>query len=115
MIKDCAWVPQHRRTRLLLANTSKPIARFSVSRFASYPLSILIGVHHDAGLAPHKASQSAAASRAPSVPSASSCRTVVRSRVTFSIEHSRIARAEIFPDQKKESAVAFLVATVAYF
>jgi transposase InsO family protein len=29
--------------------------------------------------------------------------------------HSRIARAEIFPDQKKESAVAFLVATVAYF
>jgi hypothetical protein len=52
MIKDCAWVPQHRRTRLLLANTSKPIARFSVSAFASYPLSILIGVHHDAGLAP---------------------------------------------------------------
>ena len=30
-------------------------------------------------------------------------------------DHSRIARAEIFPDQKKESAVAFLVATVAYF
>src|SRR5215471_14321166 len=30
-------------------------------------------------------------------------------------DHSRIARAEILPDQKKESAVAFLVATVAYF
>src|SRR5262249_34327533 len=30
-------------------------------------------------------------------------------------DHSRIARAEIFSDQKKESAVAFLVATVAYF
>src|SRR5262245_40113617 len=30
-------------------------------------------------------------------------------------DHSRIARAEIFPDQKNESAVAFLVATVAYF
>jgi transposase InsO family protein len=30
-------------------------------------------------------------------------------------DHSRIARAEIFRDQKKESAVAFLVATVAYF
>jgi transposase InsO family protein len=30
-------------------------------------------------------------------------------------DHSRIARAEIFPDQKKESAVAFLVATIAYF
>jgi len=30
-------------------------------------------------------------------------------------DHSRIARAEIFPDQKKESAVAFLLATVAYF
>ncbi len=30
-------------------------------------------------------------------------------------DHSWIARAEIFPDQKKESAVAFLVATVAYF
>src|SRR6266480_1920681 len=52
MIKDCAWVPQHRRTRLLLPNTSKPIARFSVSGFALYPLSILIGVHNDAGLAP---------------------------------------------------------------
>jgi hypothetical protein len=52
MIKDCAWVPQHRRTRLLLPNTSKPIARVSVSGFALYPLSILIGVHNDAGLAP---------------------------------------------------------------
>jgi len=51
MIKDCAWVPQHRRTRLLLPNKLKPIARFSVSGFASYPLSILIGVHNDAGLA----------------------------------------------------------------
>jgi len=30
-------------------------------------------------------------------------------------DHSRIARADIYPDQKKESAVAFLVATVAYF
>src|SRR5215510_9205992 len=30
-------------------------------------------------------------------------------------DHSRIARAEIFPDQKKESAIAFLLATVAYF
>jgi transposase InsO family protein len=30
-------------------------------------------------------------------------------------DHSRIARAEIFPDQKKESAVAFLTATIAYF
>jgi hypothetical protein len=30
-------------------------------------------------------------------------------------DHSRIARAEIFPDQKKESAVAFLATTVAYF
>src|SRR5215475_3548880 len=30
-------------------------------------------------------------------------------------DHSRIARAEIFPDQKKESAVVFLLATVAYF
>jgi len=52
MIKDCAWVPQHRRTRLLLPNKLKPIARFSVSGFASYRLSILIGVHNDAGLAP---------------------------------------------------------------
>lgn len=30
-------------------------------------------------------------------------------------DHSRIARADIFPDQKKESAVAFLLATVSYF
>jgi transposase InsO family protein len=30
-------------------------------------------------------------------------------------DHSRIARADIFPDQKKESAVAFLFATIAYF
>jgi transposase InsO family protein len=30
-------------------------------------------------------------------------------------DHSRIARADIFPDQKKESAVAFLIATVNYF
>jgi transposase InsO family protein len=30
-------------------------------------------------------------------------------------DHSRVARAGIFPDQKKESAVAFLFATVAYF
>ncbi len=30
-------------------------------------------------------------------------------------DHSRIARADILPDQKKESAVAFLVATIAYF
>src|SRR6201984_318486 len=29
-------------------------------------------------------------------------------------DHSRIARADIYPDQKKESAVAFLVATVGY-
>jgi hypothetical protein len=46
MIKDCAWVLQHRRTRLLLPNISKPIARFSVSGFASYPLSILISELH---------------------------------------------------------------------
>jgi hypothetical protein len=31
------------------------------------------------------------------------------------VENLRRERAEIFPDQKKESAVAFLVATVAYF
>jgi transposase InsO family protein len=30
-------------------------------------------------------------------------------------DHSRVARADIFPDQKKESAVAFLIATIAYF
>jgi len=30
-------------------------------------------------------------------------------------DHSRIARADIFPDQRKESAVAFLFATIAYF
>jgi len=30
-------------------------------------------------------------------------------------DHSRIARADIFPDQKKESSVAFLFATIAYF
>lgn len=30
-------------------------------------------------------------------------------------DHSRVARADIFPDQKKESAVAFLCATVAYY
>jgi transposase InsO family protein len=30
-------------------------------------------------------------------------------------DHSRIARADIFPDQKKESAVAFLCATIGYF
>ena len=30
-------------------------------------------------------------------------------------DHSRVARADILPDQKKESAVAFLVATIAYF
>jgi transposase InsO family protein len=30
-------------------------------------------------------------------------------------DHSRVARADIFPDQKKESAVTFLFATVAYF
>ena len=30
-------------------------------------------------------------------------------------DHSRIARADIFPDQKKESAVAFLFETIAYF
>jgi transposase InsO family protein len=30
-------------------------------------------------------------------------------------DHSRIARADVFPDQKKESAVAFLIAAVAYF
>jgi transposase InsO family protein len=30
-------------------------------------------------------------------------------------DHSRVARADIFPDEKKESAVAFLLATVAYY
>jgi len=30
-------------------------------------------------------------------------------------DNSRIARVDIFPDQTKESAVAFLIATVAYF
>ena len=30
-------------------------------------------------------------------------------------DHSRVARVDIFQDQKKESAVAFLLATVAYF
>src|SRR3989442_5262161 len=30
-------------------------------------------------------------------------------------DHSRIARADILPDQMKESAVGFLVATIAYF
>ena len=30
-------------------------------------------------------------------------------------DHSRVARADILPDEKKESAVAFLLATVAYF
>jgi transposase InsO family protein len=30
-------------------------------------------------------------------------------------DHSRIARADIFPDEKKHSAAAFLVATVAYY
>ena len=30
-------------------------------------------------------------------------------------DHSRIARADIFSDQKKESAVAFLFATIAYY
>jgi transposase InsO family protein len=30
-------------------------------------------------------------------------------------DHSRIARADIFPDQTKESATAFLFATVAYY
>ena len=30
-------------------------------------------------------------------------------------DHSRIARADIFPDQKKESAVASLFATIAYY
>jgi transposase InsO family protein len=30
-------------------------------------------------------------------------------------DHSRVARADILPDQKKESATAFLFATVAYF
>ena len=30
-------------------------------------------------------------------------------------DHSRIARADIFPDQKKESSVVFLFATIAYF
>jgi transposase InsO family protein len=30
-------------------------------------------------------------------------------------DHSRVARADILPDEKKESATAFLFATVAYF
>jgi transposase InsO family protein len=30
-------------------------------------------------------------------------------------DHSRIARIDVFPDQTKHSAVAFLIATVAYF
>jgi transposase-like protein len=30
-------------------------------------------------------------------------------------DHSRVARADIFPDQTKESAIAFLFATIAYF
>jgi transposase InsO family protein len=30
-------------------------------------------------------------------------------------DHSRVARVDIFPDQTKHSAVAFLIATVAYF
>jgi transposase InsO family protein len=30
-------------------------------------------------------------------------------------DHSRVARADILPDEKKESAVAFLIATVAYY
>ena len=30
-------------------------------------------------------------------------------------DHSRVARIDIFPDEKKKSAVAFLKATVAYF
>ena len=39
-----------------------------------------------------RTSQSAAASRAPSVPSASNCKTVVRSRVTFFIDRCRSTR-----------------------
>jgi transposase InsO family protein len=30
-------------------------------------------------------------------------------------DHSRVARADILPDEKKESAVTFLVATIAYY
>jgi hypothetical protein len=46
--------------------------------------------------------ESAAASRAPSVPSASSCRTVVRSRVTFFIGRCRSTRTLCSKDRHGE-------------
>src|SRR5215475_5826450 len=47
-----------------------------------------------------RTSQSAAASRAPSVPSASSCRTVLRSRVTFFIGRCRSTRTLSLKDRR---------------
>src|SRR5215467_2865934 len=47
-----------------------------------------------------RVSQSAAASRAPSVPSASSCRTVARSRVTFFIGRCRSTRTLSLKDRR---------------
>jgi len=67
---------------------------------------LLIGISHRSR-APslRRTSQSAVASRAPSVPSASSCRTVVRSRVTFFIGRCRSMRTLSLKGHHGESKI----------
>src|SRR6516225_1607799 len=61
--------------------------------------------HRSRAASLRRTSQSAAASRARSVPSASSCRTVVRSRVTFFIGHCRSTRTPCLKDRHGESKI----------
>src|SRR5215510_6058182 len=58
--------------------------------------------HRSRATSLRRASQSAAASRALSVPSASSCRTVVRSKVTFLIGRCRSTRTLSLKDRRGE-------------
>src|SRR6516162_5456593 len=61
--------------------------------------------HRSRAASLRRTSQSAAASRARSVPSASSCRTVVRSRMTFFIGHCRSTRTPCLKDRHGESKI----------
>src|SRR5262245_19537399 len=61
--------------------------------------------HRSRAASLRRTSQSAVASWAPSVPSASSCRTVVRSRVTFSISRCRSTRTLSLKGHHGESKI----------
>src|SRR5262249_22523440 len=61
--------------------------------------------HRSRAASLRRTSQSAVTSRAPSVPSASSCRTVVRSRVTFFISRCRSTRTLSLKGHHGESKI----------